>query len=94
MRVDLSQLTANQVASEHGAKKIERQDLGGSEASGSGDRTSFSTDSSSVSSLANQAMSTPEVRQELVSQLKEAVNSGQYKIDPQAIASSMVNERA
>jgi flagellar biosynthesis anti-sigma factor FlgM len=39
-------------------------------------------------------MSSPEIRQDLVSQLKQAVSSGQYKLDPNAIASSMIDEHA
>jgi flagellar biosynthesis anti-sigma factor FlgM len=39
-------------------------------------------------------MSSPEIRQDLVNQLKQSVGSGQYKLDPDAIASSMIDEHA
>jgi anti-sigma28 factor (negative regulator of flagellin synthesis) len=39
-------------------------------------------------------MSSPEIRQDLVSQLRDAVSSGQYMLDPSAIATSMIDEHA
>ncbi len=94
MRIDLSQLTPAQVSSEHNAKKISDQQSSASETAGTVDRTTFTSDSTSVGSLVGKAMSSPEVRQDLVDQLKQAVNSGQYKLDPSAIASSMIDEHA
>ena len=94
MRIDLSQLTPGQVLNEQNTKKVSDQQAGASDVSGSVDRTTFSSDSSSVSTLVGKAMSSPEIRQDLVSTLKQAVNSGQYKLDPNAIASSMIDEHA
>jgi len=94
MRIDLSQLTSSQVANEQDPKKVSGQQTGASSVSGSEDRTTFTSDSSTVGPLVSTAMSSPEVRQELVNQLTQAVNSGQYKLDPAAIASSMIDEHA
>jgi flagellar biosynthesis anti-sigma factor FlgM len=94
MRIDLSQLTPGQVLNEQNTKKVSDQQAGASDALGSVDRTTFTSDSSSVSALVGKAMSSPEIRQDLVSTLKQAVNSGQYKLDPNAIASSMIDEHA
>jgi flagellar biosynthesis anti-sigma factor FlgM len=94
MRIDLSQVTSGQVSSEHNAKKVSDQLVDAPGTSSSVDRTTFTSDSSSVSSLVGKAMSSPDIRQDLVSQLKQAVNSGQYKLDPNAIASSMIDEQA
>jgi flagellar biosynthesis anti-sigma factor FlgM len=94
MRIDLSQLTPGQVSSEQNTKKVSDQHSDASDSSSSVDRTTFTSDSSSVSNLVGKAMSSPEIRQDLVSQLKDAVNSGQYKLDPNAIASSMIDEHA
>jgi len=94
MRIDLSQLAPGQVSSEQNTKKVGDQHSGAADSSGSVDRTTFTSDSSSVSNLVGKAMSSPEIRQDLVSQLKDAVNSGQYKLDPNAIASSMIDEHA
>ena len=94
MRVDLSQVTSGQVSSEQNTKKVSDQQFSASDTSVSVDRTTFTTDSTSVGSLVSKAMSTPEIRQDLVNQLKQSVNSGQYKLDPSAIASSMIDEHA
>jgi flagellar biosynthesis anti-sigma factor FlgM len=93
MRIDLSQLATAQIAREHNAERAGDHPLGASDGAGSEDRTTFSSDSSSVGSLVGKAMNSPEIRHELVSQLKQAVSSGQYGLDPNAIASSMLNER-
>lgn len=45
---------------------------------------------SSVGDLVTAALQQPEVRADKVSALREAVASGTYKVDPQAIASSML----
>lgn len=94
MRIDLSQLTSSQIAGESSASKVSNQSPGSTDLNGSEDRTSFSSDKSSVSSLVSQAMQSPQIRHELVSSLKQAVSSGTYKIDANAIAASMVDEHA
>jgi len=94
MRVDLSQLTAAQLTNEQDTRKVSDQKTGASDLSGSEDRTTFTSDSSSVSSLAAKAMNTPEIRENLVASLRQSISSGQYKLDPSAIASSMIDEHA
>ncbi len=94
MRIDLSQLTAGQVSSEQDTKKVNSQQIGAPDLAGSEDRTTFTSDTTSVNSLVSKAMSTPDVRPDLVGQLKQAVGSGQYKLDPTAIASKMIDEHA
>ena len=94
MRIDLSQLSSSQLASDQNAKKVRNQPIDPSESAGGEDRTTFTSDSSSVSSLTSKAMSTPEIRQELVDNLKQAIGNGQYTLDPAAIATSMIDEHA
>ncbi len=94
MRIDLSQLTTSQVAADQNSKKVSEHRPGVSDLAGSEDRTTFTSDSSSISSLTSKAMGSPEIRQELVDQLKQAVDGGRYKIDPSAIAASMIDEHA
>lgn len=94
MRIDLNQLAPSPLASESSTQKVGGQDSAVSDAAGSEDRTTFTSDSSSVESLVSAAMTTPDVRQSLVNSLRQSVNSGQYKLDPSAIASSMLDEQA
>ena len=58
------------------------------------DQTSFSSDSMSATSLQARAMQTPDIRQDRVAALKDAISKGQYKIEPEKIAESMLNEYA
>jgi len=56
------------------------------------DTASLSFDRASVSSLVTQAMASPEVRQAKVAALRQAISSGQFKIEPDKIAEAMLPE--
>jgi negative regulator of flagellin synthesis FlgM len=56
------------------------------------DTASLSFDRASVGSLVNQAMGSSEVRQDKVDALREAISSGQYKIEPGKIADAILSE--
>ena len=58
------------------------------------DSTSFSSAGTSVSSLEARVMQTPEVRQDRVASLKDAISKGHYAIEPDKIADAMLNEFA
>ncbi len=49
-------------------------------------------DKLSISSLATQALQTPEIRQDKVDNLQPMVLSGQYGLDPGQIAGAMIDE--
>jgi len=51
---------------------------------------SFSSDTVSLSALANQALQMPEVRQNKVDALQQSIASGQYIVDPKGIAAAML----
>ncbi|HXW90276.1 MAG TPA: flagellar biosynthesis anti-sigma factor FlgM [Terriglobales bacterium] len=46
----------------------------------------------SISSLATQALETPEIRQDKVDSLQPIVLSGEYRLDPEQIAGAMFDE--
>ncbi len=94
MRIDLTQLTSSQISSDPNAKRIGKQDPPVTDLVDGGDRTTLTSDSSSVKSLVSTAMSSPAIRQGLVDDLKKSVNSGNYGIDSSAIATSMIDEHA
>jgi negative regulator of flagellin synthesis FlgM len=60
----------------------------------SDDRTTLSVDSASISSLATKALESPSLRQDKIDSLRQAITSGQYKLDPSKIAGSMIDEEA
>jgi len=51
----------------------------------------FPEDRVTISSLALQAMQTPEIREGQVASLQQKVLNGQYELDPQAIADAMLS---
>jgi len=58
------------------------------------DTASLSSESDTVAALTAKAMQNPEVRQDRVASLKDAIANGKYEIDPSAIAGSILNEEA
>lgn len=93
MRIDLTQATASQIASEPSSKPVSAQNVNVSDVAGE-DRTTLSSSRQSLSALVSTAMSSPEIRQDRVDSLKQAINSGQYELDPEKIATSMIDEHA
>ena len=58
----------------------------------SSDSESFAEDTVSISSLAAKAMQMPATREDKVDSFRQSVASGQYELDPDAIAAAMVNQ--
>ena len=63
-----------------------------SDAANPQDKTSFSSESMSLSALQAQALQTPEIRQDRVASLKAAISNGTYAIEPDKIAEAMLNQ--
>jgi len=61
---------------------------------GGDDTASLSFDRASVGSLVSQAMASPDVRQDKVEALSQAISNGQYKVEPNKIAEAMLQEPA
>ena len=95
MRIDLYNPAASQqLNNEPSSKQVNAKHIPLSESDSSGDRTTLTSGSGSVSALASQAMQSPEIRQDKVQSLQQAISSGQYKLDPDKIAGSMIDEHA
>jgi flagellar biosynthesis anti-sigma factor FlgM len=94
MRIDSLNSTATELSSELSSQQVGTQKAAQSGQADAGDRTTLSSDSTSVDSLVSQALSFPEVRQSTVDSLRLSVTSGQYELDPAKIASSMLDEQA
>ena len=82
---------AGQIAAEKDAKKVSGENrvisLGVSQ-----DRTTLSSDTVAISSLASQAMETAPIRQDRVDALRQAIEKGQYKLEPDKIADAILQE--
>ena len=57
------------------------------------DRTTLHTDTQSVQTLTSQAMQFPEVRQDKVEALSQAVSSGQYQADASSTADGILSSQ-
>jgi len=94
MRIDLYNSAASQVGNQVDPKQVKSQLVPASELTDGGDRTTLTSGSGSISSLVSEAMNSPEIRQDKVTSLQQAISSGQYKIDPEQIAGAMIDEHA
>jgi len=90
MRIDLNPVALNNVTAPQTSKAEVSADhqLQGPEE----DRTTLSTDAASLQALTAKAMGSPEIRQDRVDALRQAISSGQYKIEPDQIATAMILE--
>jgi flagellar biosynthesis anti-sigma factor FlgM len=56
------------------------------------DTATLAFDHSKIGALTAEAMAAPDVRQDKIDALREAINSGQYKIQPDEVAEAMLQE--
>jgi flagellar biosynthesis anti-sigma factor FlgM len=56
------------------------------------DKATLAFDRANIGSLASQAMASAEVRQDKVDALRQAISSGQYKVEPDKVADAMLQE--
>jgi len=94
MRIDLFNSAATELSSEQASQKARAGNAATSGPSQGEDHATLTSDSASVGSLVSTAMRSPEIRQDKIDSLKQAVNSGQYDLNPGAIASSMIDDHA
>ena len=94
MRIDLNQSAASQIATEANAPQVSANGASASGVAGGEDRTTFTSDTQSLSSLVKAAMGSPELREDKVASLQQAVSNGTYQLDPGKIAASMIDEHA
>lgn len=94
MRIDLFNSAASELASERASQKATAENAAKSGQPQGEDRATLTSDSASVGSLVSTALSSPEVRQDKVDSLKQAVSSGQYDLNPGKIAKSIIDDHA
>jgi flagellar biosynthesis anti-sigma factor FlgM len=94
MRIGLNSSAANQISGQQDPQQVAANGAGKMIYFPQEDRTTLTSDSASVQSMVSTAMQSPDVRQDKVASLRQAVNSGTYQLDPQQIASSILDEQA
>ena len=96
MRIDPFSSAASQLSSELSSQQMGAQAGAKSSSVSQGvsedDRTTLSSDTTSVSSLVSTALSSPEVRQGRVDNLRQAISNGEYQVNPASVAAAMVGE--
>jgi len=88
MRIDLTNLSL------HGLERDDKTRKAGSKASNTPnveDRASLSVDTLSISSLEARALSAPQIRQDKVDALRQSVQNGEYKVEPEKIAAAILD---
>ena len=56
------------------------------------DKATLSSGQDQTATLVSQTMATPEIRLDKIDALRQAINSGEYKIEPDKIADAMLND--
>jgi flagellar biosynthesis anti-sigma factor FlgM len=85
--------SVGEVSNNPGTPKADVQGGATPAAAGGEDRTTLTSDSATVQSLVSTAMNSPAVRHDAVQNLRQAVGSGQYQLDPAAIADAMLADQ-
>jgi negative regulator of flagellin synthesis FlgM len=87
MRIDLTNISF------HGVEREDKTRKAGSKAPSTPnveDKASLSVDSLSVSALEAQAMNAPEIRQDKIEALRQSIQNGEYKVEPEKIARAIL----
>lgn len=88
MRIDLNNISLQ------GLERDDKTRKAGSKAPSTPnveDKTSLSVDTLSISSLEVRAMSVPQIRQDKVEALRQSIQNGEYRVEPEKIAQAILN---
>lgn len=91
MKIDTGGVTANPLQPERGTRQPGTTTTVATQST-VGDRTTFSSSSATIQNLVTQTLATPDVRQDKVQALRQAVSSGTYQVDTQKLASAMLSD--
>lgn len=90
MKIELNAPTLDGVTS---AKANRPETGGGQDVQGpEEDKATLSASQANVQALVAKALSSPEIRQDKVEALRQAIGKGEYKVDPGEIADAMIQE--
>ena len=95
MTIDLSGIAASpqltKSAVESTAPSVQDQTTAPAATTTDVDRTTFQSGPSSVRSLVNTALASPEIRQDKVDSARQAISDGTYKFDAGKVADAMIS---
>ena len=90
MRIDLNSILLNATERDDKTRNAGSKAPSATSAPSVEDKTSLSVDTLSISSLEAQAMTTPQIRQDKVEALRQSVQNGDYKVEPDKIARAIL----
>jgi negative regulator of flagellin synthesis FlgM len=88
MQININQVSSNQIELDKNSNAKASQQTTAATVNVE-DRASLTNDSAAVTSLQQKALAVPDVRQDKVDALKQQIQSGQYKLDPDETAKAM-----
>lgn len=96
MKVDLNSMDSTTLSSVTSAQRGQNANAAASataaEPEVGEDTATLTSDRASIKALTTKAMESSEVRQDKIEALRQAVQSGQYKIEPDKIAEAMIQQ--
>lgn len=96
MKVDLNGTDASTLSSitstQHGQAAASAVSGTGAEPEIGEDKATLSSDSASIEALTAKALQSTEVRQDKVEALRQAIQNGTYKLEPDKIAEAMIRQ--
>ena len=93
MRIDAFN-SGNEIIAERSSRQITSNPWTTGAMRDTDDRATLTAESVSIRSLAAKALGNPAMRQDRIDALRQAINTGQYLLDPAKIAGSIVDESA
>jgi negative regulator of flagellin synthesis FlgM len=93
MRIDPNRSSLNEVVRDEEPQKVtSHSSTNPAQNARVEDQITLSADAVSVSALEAKALAVPEVRQDRVDALRQAIQNGQHKVDPEAIANAIIEQ--
>ncbi|MFZ0287159.1 MAG: flagellar biosynthesis anti-sigma factor FlgM [Terriglobales bacterium] len=94
MKVDLNGLTGSTLDGVKSAPRTsaEKAPAASTEVTVGEEAATLSVGSASVGSLVAKVLDVPDIREDKVEALRQAVQSGEYKVDPAQIAEAMIRQ--
>ena len=94
MRIDLNSASMPELERSRGSSNASAgSSVSVENATQTEDVAKLATGHEAISTLSTQLKAVPDVRQELVASLRQAINSGTYRISPDGIADKMLSDR-
>jgi negative regulator of flagellin synthesis FlgM len=90
MKIQSHDVAAVQVVTERSATQISDRNSVVASRNVAEDRTTLKSDSTLVQSLVSQALKSPDIQQDKIDAIRQALSAGEYKIAPGKVADAII----